>query len=86
VNKKLFVTDKVGRRVVSSKLVGSWSLLDHTFGTCNYWLVAPSLGIAIAPSHATVDLTETEDGRDTMFIIRLSRETTCASMQERVAA
>jgi hypothetical protein len=80
------VTDRVGRRVVFFGLVGSWSLLDHTFGTYSYWLVAPSLGIAIAPSHATVDLAETEDGHDTTFVIRLPYEVTYASMQERVAA
>jgi hypothetical protein len=48
--------------------------------------VASSLGIAIAPSHATVDLAETEDGHGATFVIRFPREATYASMQERMAA
>jgi len=59
--------------------------LDRIFGTHNDWLVAPSLGIAIAPSCATVDLAKTEDGHGTTFVIRFPCEASYVSTQERVA-
>jgi hypothetical protein len=61
-------------------------VLDHTFGTYNNWLVVPFLGIAIAPSYATVDLAGAEVGHGTTFVIRLPREAAYVSIQERVAA
>jgi hypothetical protein len=60
--------------------------LEHTFGTYNYWLVAPSLGIALAPSRTTVDEAKTEAGRGLTLVIPSAYEANYASRGQRVAA